>query len=311
MGTNPPVTLFGPRDEDDSGAGREAGQHVVVLSGLSGAGKTAATKLFEDLGYACVDNLPGELLPGLADLIASEPARFDRVAIVLDVRAGAAWVAFAGRRGAREGRGIRPRVFFLEARDDTLIRRYSESRHRHPLAGPGGIATSIAQERRLLASVRAESDVVLDTSDLSLRELKERIFGQLWQVVDPDQLSIQIISFGYKFGVPLECDLVFDVCFLQNPYSVGELRRLSGLADSVGASARDQPLARRFLAAVEELLDLTLPAYLAEGKTRLTIGIGCTGGFHRSIALAEEIGAWLEARGYGPISIFHRELERG
>ena len=311
MGTNPPVTLFGPRDEDDSGPGREAGQHVVVLSGLSGAGKTAATKLFEDLGYACVDNLPGELLAGLADLIAGEPSRFDRVAIVLDVRAGDAAVAFAAMRGALEGRGIRPQVFFLEARDDALIRRYSETRHRHPLAGPGGIATSIAEERRLLAPVRSEADVVLDTSDLSLRELKERIFGKLWQVVDPDQLAIQLISFGYKFGVPLECDLVFDVRFLHNPFYVPELRRLSGLTDDVRAYVLDQPLARRFLAAVEELLDVTLPAYLAEGKTRLTIGIGCTGGFHRSIALAEEIGAWLATRGHSQISIFHRELERG
>lgn len=310
MGKIPPVTPFRPRDTDESPQGGASGQHVVVLSGLSGAGKTAATKLFEDLGYACVDNLPGELLPELADLIAGEPSRFDRVAIVLDVRAGDASVAFAAMRGALEGRGIRPQVFFLEARDDSLIRRYSETRHRHPLAGPGGIATSIAKERRLLASVRAEADVVLDTSDLSLRELKEQIFGQLWQVVEPDQLAIQLISFGYKFGVPLECDLVFDVRFLQNPYYIPELRRLSGLADNVRTYVMDQPLARRFLSAIEELLDLTLPAYLAEGKTRLTIGIGCTGGFHRSIVLAEEIGVWLKARGHGTVSIFHRELER-
>ena len=257
-----------------------------------------------------MDNLPGELLPELADLIASDPTRFDRVAIVLDVRRDVT-VAFAAMRGALEGRGIRPQVFFLEARDEALIRRYSETRHRHPLAGPGGIATSITKERRLLAPVRAQADVVLDTSDLSLRELKEQIFSQLWQVVDPDQLAIQLISFGYKFGVPLECDLVFDVRFLQNPFYVPELRRQSGLTDSVRAYVMDQPLARRFLGAVEDLLDVTLPAYLAEGKTRLTIGIGCTGGFHRSIALAEEIRAWLEERGNGPVSIFHRELERG
>jgi len=152
---------------------------------------------------------------------------------------------------------------------------------------------------------------VLDTSDLSLRELRETLFTHLEDHVEQDQLVIQLISFGYKFGVPLECDLVFDVRFLQNPFYVSELRRLSGLTDPVRAYVLDQPLARRFLAAVEELLDLTLPAYLAEGKTRLTIGIGCTGGFHRSIALAEEIGAWLEARGHGTVSIFHRELERG
>ncbi len=283
----------------------------MVLSGLSGAGKTAATKLFEDLGYACVDNLPGELLPGLADLIAGDPTRFARVAIVLDVRAGDAPVAFAAMRGALEGRGIRPQIFFLEAREDALIRRYSETRHRHPLGGDQGIAASIAEERRLLDPVRAEADVILDTSDLSLRELKERIFGQLWQVVEPDQLSIQMISFGYKFGVPLECDLIFDVRFLQNPYYVPELRRLSGLTESVRTYVMDQPLTRRFLGSVEDLLDLTIPAYVAEGKTRLTIGIGCTGGFHRSIALTEEIAAWLEQRGFGPVSVFHRELERG
>jgi RNase adapter protein RapZ len=302
-----------PRDDDggrDPSRSGEDAQHVVILSGLSGAGKTAATKLFEDLGYVCVDNLPGELLPELADLIAREPARFEHVAIVLDVRAGEVPVAFAAMRGALEGRGIRPQVFFLEARDEVLIRRYSETRHRHPLAGSDGIAAGIAEERRILTSVRAESDVVLDTSELSLRELRERIFSQLWHVVQPDQLSIQLVSFGYKFGIPLEADLVFDVRFLQNPYYVPELRRLSGLTDGVRTYVLDQPLARRFLASVQDLLDLTVPAYVGEGKTRLTIAIGCTGGYHRSIALAEELATWLRGRAYGPVSVFHRELER-
>jgi RNase adapter protein RapZ len=308
------ATTTRPEDGDGSGPegsrARDDEQHVVILSGLSGAGKTAATKLFEDLGYVCVDNLPGELLPELADLIAREPARFEHVAIVLDVRAGEVPVAFAAMRGALEGRGIRPQVFFLEARDEVLIRRYSETRHRHPLAGSDGIAAGIAEERRILTSVRAESDVVLDTSELSLRELRERIFSQLWHVVQPDQLSIQLVSFGYKFGIPLEADLVFDVRFLQNPYYVPELRRLSGLTDGVRTYVLDQPLARRFLASVQDLLDLTVPAYVGEGKTRLTIAIGCTGGYHRSIALAEELATWLRGRAYGPVSVFHRELER-
>ena len=298
---------FRGEDERD---GEDDAQHVVILSGLSGAGKTAATKLFEDLGYVCVDNLPGELLPDLADLIAREPQRFEHVAIVLDVRAGEVPVAFAAMRGALEGRGIRPQVFFLEARDEVLIRRYSETRHRHPLAGSDGIAASIAEERRILEPVRAESDVILDTSELSLRELRERIFSQLWHVVAPDQLSIQLVSFGYKFGIPLEADLVFDVRFLQNPYYVPELRRLSGLTDGVRTYVLDQPLARRFLGVVHELLALTIPAFVGEGKTRLTIAIGCTGGYHRSIVLAEELGAWLTEHEYGAVSIFHRELER-
>lgn len=294
----------------DERGGEDDAQHVVILSGLSGAGKTAATKLFEDLGYVCVDNLPGELLPDLADLIAREPQRFEHVAIVLDVRAGDVPVAFAAMRGALEGRGIRPQVFFLEARDEVLIRRYSETRHRHPLEGSEGIAAGIAEEHRILEAVRADSDVILDTSEMSLRELRERIFAQLWHVVAPDQLSIQLVSFGYKFGIPLEADLVFDVRFLQNPYYVPELRRLSGLTDGVRTYVLDQPLARRFLGGVQDLLELTIPAYVGEGKTRLTIAIGCTGGYHRSIALAEELGAWLAERKYGPVSIFHRELER-
>ena len=297
------------RGADERGGADDA-QHVVILSGLSGAGKTAATKLFEDLGYACVDNLPGELLPDLADLIAREPKRFEHVAIVLDVRAGDVPVAFAAMRGALEGRGIRPQVFFLEARDEVLIRRYSETRHRHPLEGSEGIAAGIAEEHRVLESVRAEADVILDTSEMSLRELRERIFSQLWHVVAPDQLSIQLVSFGYKFGIPLEADLVFDVRFLQNPYYVPELRRLSGLTDGVRTYVLDQPLAGRFLGVVHELLELTIPAYVSEGKTRLTIAIGCTGGYHRSIALAEELGAWLVEHEHGPVSIFHRELER-
>jgi UPF0042 nucleotide-binding protein len=297
-------------DAGDELSGVEGRQHVVVISGLSGAGKTAATKLFEDLGYVCVDNLPGELLPDLADLIAREPRRFEHVAIVLDVRAGNVPVAFAAMRGALEGRGIRPQVFFLEARDEVLIRRYSETRHRHPLAGTDGIAAGIVEERGILDAVRSEADVILDTSELSLRELRERIFSRLWHVVEPDQLSIQLVSFGYKFGIPLEADLVFDVRFLDNPYYVPELRRLSGLTEGVRAYVLDQPLTRRFMAAVEDLLELTIPAYVGEGKTRLTIAIGCTGGYHRSIVLAEELASWLTEREHGPVSVFHRELER-
>jgi UPF0042 nucleotide-binding protein len=309
MGTTRRPDDVPPRGGEER-SGEDGAQHVVILSGLSGAGKTAATKLFEDLGYACVDNLPGELLPDLADLIAREPRRFEHVAIVLDVRAGDVPVAFAAMRGALEGRGIRPQVIFLEARDEVLIRRYSETRHRHPLEGSDGIAAGIAEEHRVLESVRAEADVILDTSELSLRELRERIFSQLWHVVEPDQLSIQLVSFGYKFGIPLEADLVFDVRFLQNPYYVPELRRLSGLTDGVRTYVLDQPLTRRFLATVHEMLQLTIPAYVGEGKTRLTIAIGCTGGYHRSIALAEELGAWLAEQGYGPVSTFHRELAR-
>jgi UPF0042 nucleotide-binding protein len=283
---------------------------VVIVTGLSGGGKTAAAKLFEDLGYTVVDNLPGELLPDLAELVSSDRQRFARVAIVLDVRAGDATLALAAMRGALEGRGIRPRVVFLEASDDVLIRRFSETRHRHPLGGERGIASSIAEERRRLDSVRTDADVVLDTSELSLRQLRERVFAALATDVRPDQLAFQLISFGFKHGVPLEADLVFDVRFMQNPYYVAELRPLSGLTDEVRTFVLTQPVATRFLEFLEEFLTFAIPAYIAEGKTRLTIGIGCTGGFHRSIVVAEELASWLREQDFGPVAVFHRELDR-
>jgi len=282
----------------------------VILSGLSGGGKTAASKLFEDLGYTVVDNLPAELLPELADLVASDRQRFARVAIVVDVRSGDAPIALASMRGALEGRGVRPRVVFLEARDDVLIRRFSETRHRHPLADDRGIASSILEERRRLNPIRADADVVLDTSDLALRELRERLFSQLGTVSRPDQLAIQLISFGYKYGLPLEADLVFDVRFMQNPFYVPDLRRQSGLTEPVREYVLGQAVAGKFLEIMEQFLEFAVPAYIAEGKSRLTIAIGCTGGFHRSIVMAEELAAWLREKDFGPVAVFHRELER-
>jgi RNase adapter protein RapZ len=289
---------------------RDIEQRVVILSGLSGAGKTAATKLFEDLGYTCMDNLPGELLPALAELVSSDRQRFEKVAIVLDVRAGDAPLALAAMRGALEGRGIKPRVIFLEARDDVLIRRFSETRHRHPLAGRRGIAGSIAEERRLLDPVRAESDTIVDTSDLSLRQLKERIFAHLADDASDAGIVFQLISFGFKYGVPLEADLVFDVRFMENPYYVDELRHLSGLTPAVRDYVMGQPIAQQFFEFLGRFLDLTIPGFKSEGKTRLTVAVGCTGGYHRSIVIAEQLRGWLEHRGYGTVAVFHRELER-
>lgn len=285
-----------------------SGPHVVVLSGLSGGGKTAAAKLFEDLAYTVVDNLPGELLPNLAELVVQDPKRFARVAIVLDVRAGDAETAYRAMRGALEGRGIRPQVFFLEANDETIIRRFSETRHRHPLANGRGTQAAISLERRLLDPIRAESDVVVDTTDLALRDLRERLFARLGDI-QPDRMTIQLISFGYKFGIPLEADLVFDTRFIQNPYYVPELREHSGLTEPVRDFVLAQPGAKEYLDHIEALLAFGVPAFASEGKSRLTIGIGCTGGRHRSIVLSEELARRLRERGIGPLEVFHRELE--
>jgi RNase adapter protein RapZ len=297
------------RMAEQTSDGDRAEPHVAIITGLSGAGKTITSKLFEDLGYVVVDNLPAELLPSLAELVAKEPERFQRVALVLDVRSGDAPLAFGAVVGALEGRDIRPQVFFLEARDDVLIRRFSETRHRHPLQGQRGIAGSIADERRLLHEVRDQADIIIDTSHLSGRELKERIFSALGPEEQPGRIAVQLISFGYKYGIPLEADIVFDVRFMENPFYHPDLKPLSGLTEPIKRFVLEQPIAQRFLDFVSEFLDFAVPAYVGEGKARLTIGIGCTGGYHRSITIAEAIAAGLRERNYGPVSVWHRELE--
>ena len=296
-------------DEVQPKSDARGGPHVVLLSGLSGGGKTAAAKLFEDLAYTVVDNLPGELLANLAELVVQDPERFARVAVVLDVRAGDAETAYRQMRGALEGRGVRPQVIFLEASDDVLIRRFSETRHRHPLANGRSTQAAIQLERRLLDPIRAEADVVLDTSDLPLRELRERLFARIGDL-RPDTMTIQLISFGFKFGIPLEADLVFDTRFIQNPYYVPELREHSGLTPAVREFVFAQPGALEYLGKIDDLLEFSVPAFAAEGKSRLSIGIGCTGGRHRSIVFAEELARRLRERGHEPVEVFHRELER-
>jgi len=287
----------------------DAGPSVVLLSGLSGGGKTAAAKLFEDLGYTVVDNLPSELLPDLAELVVQQPQRFARVAIVLDVRAGDAETAYRAMRGALESRGVRPQVFFLEASDEALIRRFSETRHRHPLANGRSTQAAMEIERRLLDPIRADSDVVLDTTDMALRELRERLFARIGDL-QPDRMTVQLISFGFKFGIPLEADLVFDTRFIENPYYVPELREHSGLTEAVREFVLAKPGALEYLDHIDRLLEFSIPAFAAEGKSRLTIGIGCTGGRHRSIVFAEELARRLREDGLEPVEVFHRELQR-
>jgi RNase adapter protein RapZ len=212
-------------------------------------------------------------------------------------------------RGALEGRGIRPQVFFLEASTEAIIRRFSETRHRHPLANGRSIEAAIALERRLLDPIRSEADVVVDTTDLPLRELRERLFASIAEL-QPDTMTIQLVSFGYKFGIPLEADLVFDTRFIQNPYYVPALRELSGLTEPVRDFVLAQPGAGEYLDLIDRLLEFSIPAFAEEGKSRLTVGIGCTGGRHRSIVFVEELARRLREEGHEPIEVLHRELER-
>ena len=282
---------------------------VVILSGLSGAGKSQASKLFEDLGYACIDNLPPDLLDAFLELRDANPDRYRNAALVLDIRVGDPAPAIARARSMLATRGIEPLVIFLEASDAVLVSRFAETRRRHPLGSRTGVQASIAQERVHLAGARALADRIVDTSGMSIGQLKERMRGILPHAA-AEAMTVEVITFGFKFGIPLEADLVFDVRFLTNPYWVPDLKRLSGLEAPVRDYVLGQPGARRFLEIVMELLDLTLPAYRAEGKSRLVIALGCTGGYHRSIVLAEELGRRLEERTEASVSVFHRELER-
>ncbi|MDQ4034588.1 MAG: RNase adapter RapZ [Chloroflexota bacterium] len=290
----------------------EAGiEHFVVISGLSGAGKSQASKLFEDLGYSCVDNLPAALLDGFLALRRAEPERYRRSALVLDIRAGDPAPAIERAAAALASEGTPLELVFLEASDASLVSRFSETRHRHPLQETrSGVQASIAEERRRLARTRDLANHVIDTSGLSIGQLKDRLFAVVPRESATDELRIDIVTFGFKYGIPLEADLVFDVRFLTNPYWDPQLKPLSGLEEPVRDFVLGQPTARRFLELVTELLELTVPAYRAEGKGQLRVALGCTGGYHRSIALAEELRRRLARVDHTSVAVFHRELER-
>ncbi len=285
--------------------------HVAIISGLSGAGKTAASKLLEDVGFRVIDNLPAELLRHLAQLVARETGQFGRLALVLDARSTDPALAYHEAVHALESRGIDPQVFFLEARDDVLIRRFSETRHRHPLDDEAsGVAASIERERSLLAEIRSEADVIIDTSELSGRQLRERLYGALDMADDGSTLSVQLISFGYKHGIPLEADFVFDCRFMENPFYIDRLRPLTGLDQEVRSFVLEQPITTKFVDQTAQFLDSLLPGFESEGRSRLTVAFGCTGGQHRSVAIAEEVAQRLRDSGVGSVGVWHREIER-
>jgi UPF0042 nucleotide-binding protein len=290
----------------------EAGtEHLLVISGLSGAGKSQASKLFEDLGYSCVDNLPPALLDDFLALRRAEPDRYRHAALVLDIRAGDPAPAIERASAALASEGTRLELIYLEASDASLVSRFSETRHRHPLqATRSGVQASIAEERRRLARTRDLANHVIDTSGLSIGQLKDKLFSVVPRATESDELRIDIVTFGFKYGIPLEADLVFDVRFLTNPYWDPTLKPLSGLDEPVRDFVLGQPAARRFLELVTELLQLTVPAYRAEGKEQLRVALGCTGGYHRSIALAEELRRRLTDTLGTSVAVFHRELER-
>ncbi len=279
---------------------------LVVITGLSGAGRSQAGDILEDQGWFVIDNLPPSLMPKVAEL-GRGPGSVTQVALVMGT--GPYHDEILPALSAVRATGSRVRILYLEAATDVLVRRYESTRRRHPLATDRSLADAIDAERVLLEPVRAEADVVVDTSDLNVHQLRDRILGLFAGEVPESGMQTTITSFGFKHGLPLDTDLVLDCRFLPNPHWVDELRDLTGLDEAVRAYVLGQPGTGEFLDALGTLLELLLPAYVAEGKSYLTIAFGCTGGHHRSVAIAEEVAARLRRHGFQP-KVSHRDIDR-
>ncbi len=284
-------------------------RELVILTGLSGSGKLSALKTFEDLGFYSVDNLPLELIPRFADLVAKS-AEITHAALVVDVREGSRLEKFPSIL-AKVRKVLPTRVLFLEASEDALIRRFSETRRPHPLGRGETVLSSIRAERKRLDPIRNVADILLDTSRFNVHELRAHINAQFMRGVGKSDrnLTISVTSFGFKNGVPSDADLVFDVRFLPNPHFIPEFRRLTGKHPKVAKYVRQFPQTREFLEKVTDMLTFLLPHYIHEGKSYLTIGIGCTGGQHRSVMIAEELKKRLGAAGYR-VKSSHRDMPR-
>ncbi|MGW0230453.1 RNase adapter RapZ [Actinopolymorpha singaporensis] len=281
---------------------------LVLVSGMSGAGRSAAAHVLEDLGWFVVDNLPPELLPTIVKLVGGGDRSVSRIAVVVDVRSGSFFAALQGALEALRSRDVRPMLLFLEAGDEVLVRRYESVRRPHPLQGDGRVLDGIAREREALRELRADADLVIDTSNLNVHQLAAKIVNAFGGA-DDQALQATIVSFGYKYGIPVDADLVVDCRFLPNPHWQPELRPRTGLDAEVREYVLKQEDALPFLDQYEGLVTLLARGYLREGKRFATIAVGCTGGKHRSVAMAEELGARLRERGIGNL-VLHRDLGR-
>jgi UPF0042 nucleotide-binding protein len=285
-------------------------QDLVVISGLSGAGKSSAMNVFEDAGYFCVDNLPAEMIRSLSELFMHEGSKVKLAAVVCDSRGGEYIAALAGVIDQLAEAGVVHRVVFLAADEQALVNRYKETRRRHPLAPHGSVVDGIRAEVELLAPVRARADLVIDTSGLSAAALRRKVADELLSPASPGRLAVTITSFGHKHGPPRDADLAFDVRFLPNPHYEADLRPLTGfdqrIVDYVGRDGR----LTEFYGYVVPLIEFLLPQYVAEGKAHLMIAVGCTGGRHRSVAIAEHLASVFRDRPEYIVEVAHRDVDR-
>jgi UPF0042 nucleotide-binding protein len=282
---------------------------LVVVTGLSGAGRSTAAKALEDLGWFVVDNLPPTLIGTMVDLGSRSQGAVDRIAVVADVRSRAFTVDLQTALADLQRQDVRPRVLFLEASDEALVRRFESVRRPHPLQGEGRLVDGIVRERALLREVRGRADLVVDTSGLNVHELRGKVVAAFGDEDDSDHLQVTVLSFGYKYGLPVDADLVVDCRFLPNPHWVPELRPRTGQDPEVRDYVLGQPGAPEFLDRYEGLLRLLFEGYRREGKRYVAVAVGCTGGKHRSVAMTEQLAARLTGPGTD-VSVVHRDLGR-
>jgi UPF0042 nucleotide-binding protein len=300
------------------GAGRRSGkpvvesrlQELVVITGFSGAGKSTAMNVFEDAGYFCVDNLPPEMIRSLVELFVHKGSKVERAAVVSDVRGGVYFEALRAVVDDLDALGLNHHLLFLEASEQTLVTRYKETRRRHPLAPDGSVAGGVASERALLEPVRSRADLVIDTTGMSAAMLRGKIADEFLPRQKAGRMTVTFMSFGFKHGPPREEDLALDVRFLANPHYESELRELTGLDERVVEYIGRDGRLEEFYERLHALLDFLLPQYVAEGKAHLVIAIGCTGGRHRSVAIAEHLAAHHGADEDLDVAVAHRDIDK-
>ena len=284
---------------------------LIVISGLSGAGKSKVASFLEDMGFYVVDNMPSPLLPKFAELSMAAPGRYERVALVTDIRGGQTFDGLFEALDALHAMGCEHKILFVEAGTETIIKRYKETRRIHPLAERMlSLDAAVEQERTVLAPVRQRADYVIDTTVLSTAKLRGVLLRLFGRDSDRPAMSVSVVSFGFKYGIPMEADLVLDVRFLPNPYSIAELRHQTGLDDGVYNFVFGYQQTRDFMGHLEQLMGFLLPQYAEEGKTVLVIGVGCTGGRHRSVAVTRALAEFVRQKGYSATEN-HRDMTRG
>ena len=280
----------------------------IIVTGMSGAGKSTVVHILEDIGYYCIDNVPPTLITNFITLCQNSNIAMDKIAFVVDARSGERILRLADEITEMKKGGNTCEVLFLEASDETIIKRYKETRRKHPHAKGGLLIDGIATERRLLSEIRSRSDYIIDTTGLMTKQLKEQILALFESRQKYESMNISVISFGFKRGIPLDSDLMFDVRFLPTPFSEASLKPLTGLDAPVRDFVLNRDVTQAFIKKLHDMVEFLLPQYVEEGKMQLVISIGCTGGQHRSVALAEELGQFLSQKNYYTV-VTHRDIK--